>query len=92
VVAIGNDGAVDVSVSMTEPRFAVRLLSRRPAFPLLRPRRGLYVVRISGDVYYEGDDMQLPVPDEEGGAMPVDPARPLFVRASPRPLEISFGN
>lgn len=92
VVTIGNEGAVDAPVPMTDPRFAVRLLSRRPAFPLLRPRRGLYVVRVSGDVYYEGDDMQLPVPDEEGRAMPVDPARPLYVRATPKPLEISFGN
>lgn len=92
VVTIGNVGAVDASVPMAEPRFSVRLLSRRPTFPLLRPRRGLYVVRLSGDVYYEGDDMPLPVPDEEGQAMPVDPARPLLVRATPRPLEISFGN
>jgi hypothetical protein len=52
-LVIGNVESADIRSSLGGSPFAVALVSRKPRFPLLRPKRGLYAYRLSGAVTYQ---------------------------------------
>lgn len=80
-VLIGNIADAEVKSALPEPAFAVRLTSRKPRFPGLRPRRGVYAERVAGQVYVKGRqydaklrrwvDRELLLPESSAAAHPV---------------------
>ena len=101
-VAIGNVGDCSFRTRLESPQFAVRLVSRKPGFARLSPRRGLYAYRLSGSVYYLGrryDNrarkwvvQELPLPQNESQAVPVGFQTRLLVKGGGEQFDVRFAN
>ena len=99
-VTIGNVGDCSVRARLESPQFALRLISRKPGFPRLSPRRGLYAYRLSGSVYYLGrryDNrarkwamQEIPLPQSASQAVPVGFQSRLLVKGSGEQFDVRF--
>jgi hypothetical protein len=78
-VIVGNTADADVKSKLSSPPFALRLIARRPVFPKLRPKRGIYASLVSGMVYYRTKrfdsksrrwaEQAIPLPQHESQAI-----------------------
>jgi Mg-chelatase subunit ChlD len=101
-LAIGNVSDCSVRTRLESPQFAVRLVSKRPGFPRLSPRRGIYAYRVSGSVYYLGRKydnrvrkwvmQEIPLPQSESQAVPVGFQTRLLVKGSGEQFDVRFAN
>lgn len=80
-VVVGNSAEAILQCSLGSAGWALTLVSLKPRFPRLVPRRGLYAYRSSGMVFYNGKDYDkasrrwverdLPLPEVATRAIPV---------------------
>lgn len=94
-VVLGNVPAASVTSRLGPPEFAIVVVSAKPAFPRLRPRKGLYAFREAGTVKYlvrqydrqarRMAEREMPLPDDESRAIPIGSrTKMLVVRADER--------
>jgi hypothetical protein len=80
-VVVGNTDDSTARSTLGSPNWAVTLVSRKPGFPRIRPRRGLYAHRSAGQAFYRGKEYDkgarrwverdLPLPESVMRAVPV---------------------
>lgn len=99
-IVVGNTADSTVRSSLGAPGWTVTLVSRRPAFLRIDPRRGLYAYRSSGQVFYRGKEYDkaarrwverdLPLPDAVSRAVRVGFQTKLVIHDGAGPIVLTF--
>lgn len=99
-VVVGSTTDATVRSSLSPPGWALTLVSRKPAFPRSRPRRGLYAYRSTGQVFYRGKeydksgrrwvDRDLPLPDAPARAVRVGFQTKLVIHSGGGPVVLTL--
>ena len=99
-VVVGNISGATVRSQAPAPAFSVVVVSRKPNFPFIRPKRGFYTYCQDGDISYRSKrwdatarswtESDLPLPAELRKSIAVGYQTTLFVRGGGRTLTIEL--
>lgn len=97
---VGNTPEAEARVSVSLPAFCVAVESRRPRFPLLRPRRGVYIWKMAGPVKVERNQfdpkrrlwavVEVDLPSHERRAIRLTPQTKIRVRLADQQATLVF--